>query len=129
MGNMRKVLVGLLVLVAGLGVMLCPADVVAWKDPSCEYIDEGSEAWKAAGCSADSEETLLSKFPGAVLAVFWVAGIIAVGVIIFGGVRYSISQGDPGKVKKAKDTIMYAVIGLVVTLLAFAIVAFVVGNL
>ena len=57
--------------------------------------------------------------------VFIVVGIITVIVIIIGGINYTTSQGDPGKVKKAKDTILYGVIGLVVALLAFAIVTFV----
>ena len=39
------------------------------------------------------------------------------------------SSGDPGKVKKAKDVILYGIIGLIVCALAFAIVNFVVGNL
>ena len=46
-------------------------------------------------------------------------------MIVIGGINYALSQGDPGKVKKAKDTILYGVIGLVVALLAFAIVTFV----
>lgn len=54
-------------------------------------------------------------------------GIVAVIVIIIGGVNYMLSQGDPNKVKKAKDTILYGVIGLVVVLLAFAIVNFILG--
>ena len=58
-------------------------------------------------------------------AVIGVIGIISVVVIILGGVTYATSQGDPAKVKKGKDTILYGVIGLVVALLAFAIVNFV----
>ena len=54
-------------------------------------------------------------------------GIVAVIVIIIGGVNYMLSQGDPNKIKKAKDTILYGVIGLVVVLIAFAIVNFVLG--
>ena len=38
-----------------------------------------------------------------------------------------MSQGDPGKTKKAKDTILYGLIGLIVCLLAFAIVQFVIN--
>ncbi len=57
--------------------------------------------------------------------VFVVVGIVTVVMIILGGVSYATSQGDPGKAAKAKNTIMYAIIGLVVTLLAFAIVNFV----
>lgn len=55
---------------------------------------------------------------------FWVA-IIAVIVIIIGGVKYMTSQGDASKIKSAKDTILYAIIGLIVTLLAFAITNFI----
>ena len=62
-------------------------------------------------------------------AVIGVLGIIAVVVIIIGGVTYMTSSGDAGKVKKAKDTILYGVIGLVVVALAFAIVNFVIGNI
>lgn len=54
-------------------------------------------------------------------------GLVAVIVIILGGVQYMTSAGDSGKVKKAKDTILYGVIGLVVCILAAAIVNFVIG--
>ena len=55
-------------------------------------------------------------------------GIVTVGFIIKGGIDYAMSQGDPGKVKKAKDSILYAVIGLVVSVLAFAIVQFILNH-
>lgn len=61
-------------------------------------------------------------------AVIGVLGVVAVVVVIIGGVTYMTSSGDAGKVKKAKDTILYGVIGLVVVALAFAIVNFVLGN-
>ena len=48
-------------------------------------------------------------------------------MIIYGGVLYTTSAGDPGKVKKAKDTILYGIIGLVIAVLAFAIVNFILG--
>lgn len=53
------------------------------------------------------------------------AGIISVIMIIVGGIMYSLSAGDSKKSATAKDTILYAVIGLVITLLAGAIVSFV----
>ena len=61
--------------------------------------------------------------------VIGVLGIVAVIVIIIGGIQYMTSTGDAGKVKKAKDTILYGVIGLVVVILAFAIVNFVIANI
>ena len=57
--------------------------------------------------------------------VIFVVGMLAVVMIILGGVNYATSQGDPNKVNKAKSTIMYGIIGLVICLLAFAIVSFV----
>ena len=61
--------------------------------------------------------------------VIFIIGMLAVVMIIIGGVNYAMSQGDPGKVKKAKDTILYGIIGLVVALLAFAIVQFILNSL
>ena len=58
--------------------------------------------------------------------LLFLIGAISVIVIIIGGLMYVVSAGDSGRTKKAKDTIMYAVIGLVVALFAFAIVNFVV---
>jgi hypothetical protein len=58
-----------------------------------------------------------------------VLGAIAVLFIVIGGLRYIMSQGDPQAVGKAKGTIIYALIGLVVAISARAIVAFTLGGL
>lgn len=60
--------------------------------------------------------------------LLFVIGLISVIMIIIGGIMYSTSAGDSGAITKAKNTILYAVIGLVVALLAFAIVNWVVGQ-
>ena len=60
--------------------------------------------------------------------VIGILGLVCVVVMIIGGVNYMTSSGDTGKVKKAKDTILYGVIGLVVCALAFAIVNWVIGG-
>lgn len=56
-------------------------------------------------------------------------GILAVIMIIYGAFRYVTSNGDASKIKSAKDTILYAVIGLVIVIAAYAIVNFVLGAL
>ena len=61
--------------------------------------------------------------------IIGVIGFVAVVVIILGGVSYTTSAGDPGKVKKAKDTILYGIVGLVIALLAYAIVNFVLSSI
>ena len=58
-----------------------------------------------------------------------VLGALSLLFVIIGGFRYVVSQGDPGAVSKAKGTVLYALIGLAVAVLAQGIISFVVGNL
>lgn len=60
--------------------------------------------------------------------VYLVAGIVGVIVIIIAGYIYTTSGGDAGAVKKAKNMIMYAVVGIIVIGLAFFITQFVAGR-
>lgn len=61
--------------------------------------------------------------------LIYAAGAISVIMIVFGGLRYVLSQGDSSKITQAKNTILYAVIGLAVSILAFAVVNFVIANI
>ncbi|MFA5004363.1 MAG: pilin [Candidatus Saccharimonadales bacterium] len=58
--------------------------------------------------------------------VFGVTGAIALLVITIAGFRYVVSQGDPNSVAQAKNTIIYALVGLLISIAAFSIVTFVV---
>lgn len=58
-----------------------------------------------------------------------IGGIIAVIMIIVGGIKYTTSTGDSSSVNSARETIIYAVVGLVVSIMAFAIVNFVLNRL
>ena len=59
--------------------------------------------------------------------LLYLLGAIAVVMIVIGGIRYTTSNGDSSAIKGAKDTILYAVIGLVVAIMAYSIVNFVVS--
>lgn len=80
-------------------------------------------------CPSDKDTGLFGIAKPIINTLLVIAGIVAVIVIIVGGISYTISAGDPAKVKKAKDTVLYAVIGLVVAILAFSIVNFVLDRL
>ena len=58
----------------------------------------------------------------------WVAGIIAVIVVIIAGINYSLSAGDPAKTASAKNAILYSVIGLVIIASAIAITGYIIGK-
>jgi hypothetical protein len=66
-------------------------------------------------------------FTTVVNVLLFLIGAISVIMLIIGGIRYTVSGGDSGAVTAAKNTIMYALIGLVVAFLAFAIVNWVLG--
>lgn len=59
---------------------------------------------------------------------YFLAGIVAVGMIIFAGIQYLTANGESGKAKKAMDTIIFSVVGLIIVIAAFAITKFVVDN-
>ncbi|HSX41092.1 MAG TPA: hypothetical protein VLF21_00435 [Candidatus Saccharimonadales bacterium] len=61
--------------------------------------------------------------------LIFLVGAISVIMLILGGLRYVTSTGDAGRVKQAKDTILYSIVGLVVAILAYAIVNFVTTNI
>jgi len=75
------------------------------------------------------DKDLTKTLQGGINLAIGVIGFIAVVVIIYGGFMYTTSAGDSNKVTKAKNAIMYGIIGLVVAMLAFAIVNFVIGGL
>ena len=61
--------------------------------------------------------------------MLFAVGILAVIMLIWGGIRYVLSGGDSGAVSSAKKTILYAVVGLIVAILAYAIVNFVITTI
>ncbi len=64
------------------------------------------------------------------LTIFFVTlGAVSVLIVILAGLKYVMSQGDPAQTAKAKDTIMYAVIGLAVCILAEGIIKVVLEKL
>jgi len=82
----------------------------------------------AAGGNEHADDDLTSVIQTIINVILYIVGILAVAFIIYGGVKYATSAGDTAKVTSAKNTLMYAVIGLIIAILAFAIVNFVVDN-
>jgi type IV secretory pathway VirB2 component (pilin) len=82
-------------------------------------------------CSSSSKATAPLQISVGTITntLLTVAGAIAVIIIVVGGIRYITSNGDSGAVKQAKDTILYAIIGLIVVIVAYAIVHYVIGNI
>ena len=111
-----------LFLVAGLAVLLfAPIDV------SANAIDDACKADPSASICQDS--TSVSDVIAIVVnTLLFIVGIISVIMIIVGGIMYTTSAGDSGQVTKAKNTILFSVIGLAIAFFAYAIVNWVIGQ-
>jgi hypothetical protein len=133
--NMKKVILSAIAValtVLGLGgvATLSPAAYAAVLCPDgststtgdlkgCTDLNQGGGVFE--------EDDLMKTLTVIINVVVGVVGFIAVVMIIMGGISFATSQGDTSKVAKARNTILYGVVGLVVALLAFAIVNFVLG--
>ena len=128
---MRRIKIAILALFASLavgGTALLPGQVYAenaFNKQACDIADEDQKA--ALGC--EEERTAGGVAKGIIDVVIGLAAVVAVGMLIYGGAKYVISAGRPDKMTQAKHIIAYAVVGLVVVLLAFAIVNFVIGEI
>ena len=97
-------------------------------DVSATTLEEGARAAKCDGCPENlfGDDGVFKRITNTIL---YIAGIIAVVMLIIGGVKYVLSGGDAKKVTDAKNTVLYAIIGLVICFLSFAIVNFVISAL
>lgn len=103
--------------VATVGV---PVAQAAPKDELCKGI---------GGCNrTDQGPTLTATIKNVTNILLFIIGAVSVIMIIIGGLRYVLSGGDSSSVNSAKNTILYAVVGLVVAFAAYAIVNFVITS-
>lgn len=91
-------------------------------------VQEGAEMARCDGCP-DELFGDAGVFRQVTNIILYIVGIIAVIMLIIGGIKYVVSGGDSKKVTDAKNTILYAIIGLAVCFFAFAIVNFVINSL
>lgn len=80
----------------------------------------------ANGGAEAGNDALMGSVKNIINGVMIIIGVVAVIMVIVGGVNYATSQGDPSKITKAKKTIIAGIAGLIIVMLAFAIVNFVV---
>ena len=79
---------------------------------------------QAVGGGSANQGDLNAAIRTVVNVLLYILGAIAVIMIVIGGIRYATSNGDSSQLTAAKNTIMYAVVGVIVALAAYAIVNF-----
>ena len=117
---MKKFTKNVLQIITGISTVatLCAGKAMALT------VQEGAEAARADSMPTEliGPEGVFTRITNVVL---YIVGTISVIMLVWGGVRYIISGGDSKKITDAKNTILYAIIGLIIAVLAFAIVNFV----
>ena len=91
--------------------------------PAPTGLTEGSSA--AAGTLSGNGISITSLLTTVTDTLIFIVGAISVIMIIIGGIRYVVSAGNATHVTAAKNTIMYAIVGLVISIAAYAIVTFI----
>jgi hypothetical protein len=125
----------LIVPVLALGVSVTSGLLVA---PAANAVagcttDASGGAAGGAGCAQGTDQQADLFGPTGIFktitnVLLFIIGAVSVIMLIIGGIRYVVSGGDSSAVTGAKNTILYAIVGIVVALLAYALVNFVIGS-
>jgi len=113
-----------------LGLTVTPALAANCTDTGA---GQGLTLQNGADCSrgAGQQEDLFGQqgvFKTITDVMLFLIGAVSVIMLIIGGIRYVVSGGESSAVQSAKNTILYAIVGVVVAILAYAVVNFVIGN-
>ena len=121
--NKIKYMILTLGIVAGFGLVALPSTAGAINVfQTCE---DGSTS---AVCSSSKTDNMEGFIKTVVNTLLYIIAAVSVITIIIAGIRYTTSHGDAKGVQVAKDTLLYSVVGLVVSISAYAIVNFVLGS-
>ena len=123
--NVRRLVAGVLMVL----MIACVPLAGALLPSQDAYADAKSQV--QSGLSNVSGASTGDDLPGiaskVVDVMLFIVGILAVIMIIFSGIRYITAHGDKGQVESAKNTLIYSIVGLVVAIIAYAIVSWVTG--
>jgi hypothetical protein len=120
MKKLKQLILGF-AFVLGASAFLMPAPMV-----SANAIDDACAADPNSTICQNKDQEIGPIITTVINVLLFIIGIISVIMIIIGGIMYSTSAGDAGTVTKAKNTVLFAVVGLVIAFLAFAIVNWVI---
>lgn len=116
-----------------VGMLMFATPVAAADDTDCSDVTSGGIGKGAECAKPDTAPSQLfgknSIFTTVTSILLFIIGAIAVIMLIVGGIKYVVSQGDQTSITNAKNTILYAIIGIVVAFLAYAAVGFVTDQL
>lgn len=130
--NKIKLLAVIMLLSVVVGGVLKPQVATAElfnssKSQACEALNTSNGTPAAAGNCGKNSDKRVNDIISSVINIFsFIIGVVAVFMIIISGLKYITAQGDSAGLSSAKNTLLYAIIGLVVVASAQIIVKFVI---
>ncbi len=130
---MKKIFNKISAWVISLSLMLVPLAIPVSAHAAPPDIQQGLEQGSCLStdqsCDVSGAEGTVNDIIATVINIFsLIVGVVSVIMIIIGGLKYITSGGDSGNVSGAKNTILYAIVGLVIVALAQVIVKFVLNK-
>ncbi len=134
--NIKQLMIGMFalpVMILGASLFtatLQPAPAASAFDQS---LSDGAKAAQGDDQTGDAASLFGENGEGGIFntitnVLLFLIGAISVIMLIIGGIRYVVSGGDSGAVQNAKNTILYAIVGIIVAILAYAVVNFVISS-
>lgn len=123
--QIKKYIITLLIAVAAV----LPVAVLSVSHVGAAPKDQILSGVKSVDDGNTSDSALSDSVKNIINMMLYIAGAVAVIMIIIGGIRFIISNGNPETVKAARNTVLYAAIGIVVVVMAYAIVNFVIAGI
>ncbi len=119
---MKKFSLAIASLFVALGIFLAPVTVSALNNfQPCSGVTDSLVCKNSTATAQPIIKTVINT-------LVFLVGIVSVIVVIIGGIMYTVSAGNAATVTKAKSMIIYALVGLVVAFLAFAVVNWIIKN-
>jgi len=103
----------------------CQGTGGTWKpDPNAPSSDPNK-----GECVTPDKRTVTGTIKQVGNVLIFIVGAVSVLMVIIGGMRYALAQGDSNAVSSAKNTVLYAIIGIVLSLASYGLVNFVISNI
>lgn len=113
--------------VVAVGGVVAGSLVTPLTASALSLLDVMNGDYRGDGQPAELFDGNAAIIPRVINLMLFIVGVLAVIMLIWGGIRYVISGGDATKVKDAKNTILYAIVGLIVAILGYAVVNWVIS--
>ena len=125
----RTTVLSIGLLAGAIAVPIMTAQPVAAQANEQSICEGSGGTWSGGKCTSPDNRSVIGTIRQVVNILIFIVGAVSIIMVVVGGLRYVLSGGDQNSISSAKNTILYAIIGIVVAVAAYAIVNFVLQNL